>query len=97
MATGMLAVAACLAMCGGACAAAVDLQAGMAQALQDQQLTGAVWATVTPERGVQVGAAGLKDASRGMTMAPGDRVHVGSIVKTAIATSDSKWSWRSTP
>jgi len=55
------------------------------RALSEEGLVGATWSLVKPE-GTTVGAAGLKDASRNAPMSPTDRVQVGSIAKTFIAT-----------
>lgn len=54
-------------------------------ALAEEGLVGATWALVTPE-GTSVGAAGLKDVSRTLPLAPGDRMQIGSVAKTFIAT-----------
>jgi CubicO group peptidase (beta-lactamase class C family) len=62
-----------------------SLTAAIAQALSEEGLVGATWALVTPE-GTGLGAAGLKDVSRNAPMSPHDRVQVGSVAKTLIAT-----------
>ncbi|MBA3563200.1 MAG: beta-lactamase family protein [Gammaproteobacteria bacterium] len=62
------------------------LRADMERALKDEGLTGAVWATVTPDGAVAVDAAGVKDARSGEALTPDNRVHVGSVVKTLLAT-----------
>ena len=54
-------------------------------ALVEEGLVGATWALVTPE-GTTIGAAGLNDASRQRPMLPDDRVQVGSVAKTLVAT-----------
>ena len=54
-------------------------------ALVEEGLVGATWALVTPE-GTTTGAAGLNDASRQRPMSPEDRVQVGSVAKTLVAT-----------
>jgi hypothetical protein len=46
---------------------------------------GVTWSLVTPA-GVTVGAAGIRDRSRNTPMQPHDRVQVGSVAKTLIAT-----------
>ena len=51
----------------------------------EEGLVGATWALVTPE-GTTIGAAGLNDASRQLSMSPDDRVQVGSVAKTLLAT-----------
>lgn len=53
--------------------------------LVEEGLVGATWALVTPE-GTTIGAAGLSDASRQRPMSPDDRVQVGSVAKTLVAT-----------
>jgi CubicO group peptidase (beta-lactamase class C family) len=53
--------------------------------LVEEGLVGATWALVTPD-GTTVGAAGLNDASRQRPMSPDDRVQVGSVAKTLLAT-----------
>lgn len=68
------------------CAQAVDsLTIAIGQALVEERLVGATWALVSPA-GMVVGAAGLRDASRKTPMSSDDRVQVGSIAKTFIAT-----------
>jgi CubicO group peptidase (beta-lactamase class C family) len=54
-------------------------------ALVEEGLGGATWVLVTPE-GTTIGAAGLRDASRQRPMSPDDRVQVGSVAKTLVAT-----------
>lgn len=53
--------------------------------LQQEQLTGAVWASVTPDGGTVTGAAGLSNADSGAAMRPDHRVQVGSVAKVALA------------
>lgn len=62
-----------------------ELREDMAQALEDNGLTGAVWATVTPDGAIAVDAAGLKNADTGESLTPDDRVHIGSVTKTLTA------------
>lgn len=57
----------------------------VATTLRQQGLTGATWALVEPQR-VRIGAAGLKDARTGTPLRAEDRVLVGSIAKTMLAT-----------
>jgi CubicO group peptidase (beta-lactamase class C family) len=57
----------------------------IAQALSEEGLVGATWALVTAE-GTTLGAAGLKDASRNVPISSHDRIQVGSVAKTFIAT-----------
>lgn len=52
--------------------------------LVEEGLVGATWALVTPE-GTTIGAAGLNDASSQRPMSPDDRVQVGSVAKTLVA------------
>lgn len=53
--------------------------------LAEEGLVGATWALVTPQ-GTTIGAAGLNDVSRQRLMSPDDRVQVGSVAKTLVAT-----------
>jgi CubicO group peptidase (beta-lactamase class C family) len=55
------------------------------RAVVEEGLVGVTWSLVTPD-GVTLGAAGIRDASLGTRLDPGDRVHVGSVAKTLIAT-----------
>jgi CubicO group peptidase (beta-lactamase class C family) len=57
----------------------------VAQAIAEERLVGATWALVTPA-GTSLGAAGLKNALRNTPMSPHDRVQIGSVTKTFIAT-----------
>lgn len=61
------------------------LEISIETALLEEDLVGATWALVTPE-GTTIGAAGLSDASRQRPMSPDDRVQVGSVAKTLLAT-----------
>ncbi len=54
--------------------------------LQQEGLTGAVWSTVDTDGSVAVDAAGVKDARSGALLEAEDRVHVGSVTKTLLAT-----------
>lgn len=67
-------------------AAPHNLAGAVGHELKAQGLQGAVWSLLGSDGGVQVGAAGTKDARDGRAMAPDDRVHVGSIAKTVLAT-----------
>jgi CubicO group peptidase (beta-lactamase class C family) len=60
----------------------------MAAMLAEQELTGAVWATVDTSAApaITVGATGLKHTSTGQPLTAVDRVHVGSVAKTLMAT-----------
>jgi CubicO group peptidase (beta-lactamase class C family) len=61
------------------------LTASIETVLVKENLVGATWALVTPA-GTTIGAAGLNDASRRRPMSPDDRVQVGSVAKTLVAT-----------
>lgn len=61
------------------------LHATMADELRAQSLQGAVWSTVDGHT-IAVDAAGIRDARSRAPMQPGDRVHVGSVAKTLLAT-----------
>ncbi|HEX7984794.1 MAG TPA: serine hydrolase domain-containing protein [Duganella sp.] len=65
--------------------AAAPLATEIQRTLQQEQLTGAVWATVTPEGGARTGAAGLADAGNGAAMRADQRVQVGSVAKPLVA------------
>ncbi|HEY0154903.1 MAG TPA: serine hydrolase domain-containing protein [Longimicrobium sp.] len=58
----------------------------MARGLREEGLVGAVWATVGADSGVSVGAAGRRRADRPEPLAATDRVQVGSVTKTLLAT-----------
>lgn len=60
----------------------------MAALLAQQELTGAVWATVdtAADPDIAIGAAGLKHSRTRRPLAAEDRVHVGSVAKTVLAT-----------
>ncbi len=62
-----------------------SLNTAMARALAEENLVGATWSLVYPDRTV-LGAAGLKNVSRNVPMSPHDRVQVASVAKTLIAT-----------
>ena len=62
------------------------LHAAMADQLEAQALQGAVWALVAEDGAITVDAAGTKDARHGQALRSGDRVHVGSVAKTLLAT-----------
>jgi|GEM_PF-94002 len=61
-----------------------NTQAQMATLLQQQQLTGVVWSTVTPD-GISTGAAGIADSDQQTLLRPDHKVQVGSIAKTLMA------------
>jgi CubicO group peptidase (beta-lactamase class C family) len=54
--------------------------------LKAQGLQGAVWSTIDGGGTVTVGAGGIRNALTGEAMRTDDRVHVGSIAKTMVAT-----------
>jgi CubicO group peptidase (beta-lactamase class C family) len=58
----------------------------LARGLREERLVGAVWATVGPDSGVSLGAAGRRRADRPEPLAATDRVQVGSVTKTLLAT-----------
>lgn len=64
---------------------AAGLAARVDRAIEEERLVGATWALVSPA-GTTLGAAGWNDARTRRRMLPGDRVHVGSITKTLLAT-----------
>jgi CubicO group peptidase (beta-lactamase class C family) len=75
-----------LAVTGIPIAAASDIRERVADTLERQNLTGAVWATVDQAGKVSTGAAGLKDVRLTQALKPTDRVQVGSVAKTVLAT-----------
>lgn len=58
----------------------------MAEQLEAQKLQGAVWTLVSEDGSITVDAAGVKDARDGRSLRAGDKVHVGSVAKTLLAT-----------
>lgn len=66
-------------------AATATLHDTMAQELRSQGLQGAVWSTLIDDT-IATGAAGARDARTGKPMQANDRVHVGSVAKTLLAT-----------
>lgn len=67
-------------------AALADLRADMQHALAEEDLTGAVWATVTADGAIAVDAAGVANARSGERMTADHRVHIGSVAKVVLAT-----------
>lgn len=67
-------------------AAMPSLQAQIEQALREEGMAGAVWATVDGDGAIRTGAAGVNNARLGDAMRPDHKVHVGSVAKTLIAT-----------
>ncbi|MDZ4258831.1 MAG: serine hydrolase domain-containing protein [Gemmatimonadales bacterium] len=62
-----------------------SLTARMARALTEEGLVGVAWSLVTPDS-VTIGAAGIRDLGRNTPMRADNRVQVGSVAKTIIAT-----------
>lgn len=62
------------------------LHADMERALQEEGITGAVWATVDSDGEIRTGAAGLSNVVTGGALAPDSKVHVGSVAKLLLAT-----------
>lgn len=83
-------VALACAMPAGRAAERVDgasaLPAQIEQALKEERLAGAVWATVDSDGAIRTGAAGLSNVITGEAMTPDSKVHVGSIAKSLVAT-----------
>ncbi|WP_368565978.1 serine hydrolase domain-containing protein [Pseudoxanthomonas sp. UTMC 1351] len=65
-----------------------SLARDMAALLAEEELTGAVWATVDTgvSPAITVGATGVKHAGTGQPLTADDRVQVGSVAKTVVAT-----------
>ena len=64
-------------------AASIDDRFG--KALGEEGLSGAVWSTVTPEDGIETGAAGIKHAATGERMTNATRTQTGSVTKVVVA------------
>jgi CubicO group peptidase (beta-lactamase class C family) len=64
--------------------AEVNLEATLRAELAQQQLTGLVWATVSPH-GMHSGALGVADARSGALLRPDSPVEVGSLAKTLLS------------
>jgi CubicO group peptidase (beta-lactamase class C family) len=62
-----------------------ELHHTMEVLLSEQQLTGAVWATISESGEIRTGATGYKNASSRTLLSPTDKVHVGSVSKTVLA------------
>jgi CubicO group peptidase (beta-lactamase class C family) len=75
-----------LASAGPVAAQRADVAAAMARGLREEGLVGAVWSTVGAGGVVSVGAAGARQAGRPEPLTPDDRVQVGSVTKTLVAT-----------
>ena len=63
-----------------------SLHDDLAALLKEQNLRGAVWATVNPENGIRVDATGIKNANTGEKLSSNERIHIGSVTKPLIAT-----------
>lgn len=66
------------------------LHESIEQALREESLVGAVWFLLTPDETV-TGAAGLRDARYNEPLSATNKVQVGSVVKTLIATAVLKF------
>ncbi|EMR04785.1 serine hydrolase domain-containing protein [Cesiribacter andamanensis] len=62
------------------------VQQPMHALLQEQELTGAVWTVREADSSIKTGSAGVKNAATGEALRPTDKVHIGSITKTVLAT-----------
>jgi CubicO group peptidase (beta-lactamase class C family) len=63
-----------------------QLKQQIRQALAEEGLTGAVWSVVGSSGEITVNAAGLKNRQTEEQLKPADRVHIGSVTKTILAT-----------
>jgi len=63
-----------------------ELKAAIQQALAEEGLTGAVWSIVDGEGKIYADAAGISNMQTGELLTPGNKVHIGSVTKTLIAT-----------
>jgi len=61
------------------------LQAEMQKTLEQQQLTGVIWSTVSPA-GTSVGAAGIANGDQRTILQVDHQLQVGSVAKTLLAT-----------
>ncbi len=64
---------------------AASLERDIEAILDREGLTGAVWALVEPDS-VTTASAGFANMADGTPLAPGSRVHIGSVTKTLLAT-----------
>lgn len=62
------------------------LEADITRVLKEEVLTGAVWSTLGSDGAIATGAVGVKDSRSGRALAADDRVHIGSVTKTLLAT-----------
>lgn len=63
----------------------IELRQKIGRTLQEENVTGAVWATVDPNGIITTDAAGLKNSATGEMLSTQHRVHVGSVTKTLLA------------
>jgi len=63
-----------------------QLKQQIQQALEEEGLTGAVWAVVNSDEEISVNAAGFKNLQTKEQLKPTDKVHIGSVTKTILAT-----------
>lgn len=66
-------------------AATMSIDDEFEYALREEQLSGALWSTVTPARGIDTGAVGIKNAATGERMAIATRTQTGSVTKVVLA------------
>src|SRR5687768_1113104 len=67
-------------------ATTMSIRPDIAVALKEEGLIGATWATLDSDGSIASGAAGLKDAQNGSLLDPDDKIHVGSVAKSLLAT-----------
>ncbi|MGQ4582422.1 serine hydrolase [Lysobacter sp. F60174L2] len=67
-------------------AAPTSLRAQTERMLLDEQVAGAVWATIDRDGTIRTGAAGVKNVVTGEPLRADSKMHVGSIAKTVLAT-----------
>lgn len=65
--------------------AATSINDELTQALREEGLSGAVWSTITPEHGIDTGAAGIKNTATGARMTNATRTQTGSVTKVVLA------------
>jgi CubicO group peptidase (beta-lactamase class C family) len=82
----LAALGACACMAAVARASPAPLQPRVERILREEGMAGAVWATVGADGAIRTGAAGTRDVRTGAPLAPDDKVHVGSVAKTLLAT-----------
>ena len=63
----------------------VQLKQQIQQALEEERLTGAVWAVVDSSEEIRTDAAGLKNWQTKEQLKQTDKVHIGSVTKTILA------------